>query len=52
MLLLAAEGHIPKDRFTDFELGQMIDGLMLSDDLNDNGFIDYPEYVTSVRSRQ
>ena len=37
------EGRI----FSDLELGQAVDPVMRTDDLNKDGYIDYPEFVTS-----
>lgn len=37
--------------FTDSELEQMIDPILQSDDKNNDGFIDYPEFVAAQKSR-
>lgn len=37
--------------FTDNELEQMIDPILQSDDKNNDGFIDYPEFVAAQKSR-
>jgi hypothetical protein len=39
-------------RLPDSELSRMIDEILTSDDLNDNGLIEYPEFVIAVRKRQ
>ncbi|KPM03964.1 mitochondrial inner membrane protease subunit 1 [Sarcoptes scabiei] len=37
--------------FTDAELEQMIDPILASDDRNNDGFIDYPEFVAAQKVR-
>ena len=41
-------GDIPRDPdkvFTDRELSDMIDPILMSDDKNQDGYIDYPEFI-------
>ena len=33
--------------FSDLELGQQVDPVMETDDVNKDGYIDYPEFVMS-----
>lgn len=37
--------------FTDLELEQMIDPILQMDDKNNDGFIDYSEFVSAQRNR-
>ncbi|KAG7172667.1 Multiple coagulation factor deficiency protein 2-like 2 [Homarus americanus] len=45
-------GHAPPEPklFTDDELVNMIDPILLQDDKNKDGFIDYPEFVQAQRN--
>ena len=36
--------------YTDDEMGNMIDQILEEDDLNKDGYIDYPEFVASQKS--
>ena len=36
--------------YTDDEMGHMIDQILEEDDLNKDGYIDYPEFVASQKS--
>lgn len=37
--------HVDEKIFTDEELNTLIDPILQSDDLNRDGFIDYPEFI-------
>ncbi|XP_073249241.1 multiple coagulation factor deficiency protein 2 homolog [Porites lutea] len=37
-------------QYTDDEMGNMIDQILEEDDLNKDGYIDYPEFVASQKS--
>lgn len=37
--------------FTDTELEQMIDPILSMDDKNNDGFIDYPEFIAAQKTR-
>lgn len=42
------EGKAPQ--YTENEMGNMIDQILEEDDLNKDGYIDYPEFVASQKS--
>lgn len=37
--------HVEEKIFTDEELNTLIDPILQSDDLNKDGYIDYPEFI-------
>jgi hypothetical protein len=37
--------HVEEKIFSDEELNTLIDPILTSDDLNKDGFIDYPEFI-------
>ncbi|KAK2567439.1 Multiple coagulation factor deficiency protein 2-like protein [Acropora cervicornis] len=43
-----AEGKTPQ--YSENEMGNMIDQILEEDDLNKDGYIDYPEFVASQKS--
>lgn len=44
------DGDGKNPQYTDDEMGQMIDQILEEDDLNKDGYIDYPEFVASQKS--
>ena len=46
-----ASPHGTTKIFTDTELEQMIDPILQMDDKNNDGFIDYPEFVAAQKNR-
>lgn len=44
------DGDGKNPHYTDDEMGQMIDQILEEDDLNKDGYIDYPEFVASQKS--
>lgn len=36
-----------EERLSDTEIGELIDEIMREDDLNDDGYIDYAEFISS-----
>ncbi|OTF73238.1 EF-hand domain containing protein [Euroglyphus maynei] len=46
-----ASPHGTTKIFTDAELEQMIDPILQMDDKNNDGFIDYPEFVAAQKNR-
>ena len=46
-----APAHGTTKVFTDLELEQMIDPILQMDDKNNDGFIDYSEFISAQRNR-
>jgi hypothetical protein len=44
--------HVEEKIFTDEELNTLIDPILQSDDLNRDGFIDYPEFIRAQQRSQ
>lgn len=44
------DGDGKNPHYTDDEMGHMIDQILDEDDLNKDGYIDYPEFVASQKS--